>query len=832
MLQLNRILSNPFSDLATFAHPLLALLGTVFLSLLLTACGGGGSNSPEAHGDSNNTGGNNQPVAQATTPTCLAGADIPAVSGLPRVNSGARPGPDILYAPPTPAPQFENDPNSPFVAAPLLVQGQEAYVNGEYLYQDFIYDDYGSDVDNDDLNEVPATVGNSDLNGLEPRVGDIDYPTNFARFAGNAADILEIRIAQNGNGEWVYRVTLNSLIQSDTTIVALAFDTDNNNLTGTTTLNRDPNANFPGTDEVIYLFGDGAEHVAFGATNTITGLSVDTNLARNQMTVTVPVSIHNPTGSVGVTAVAGLFDSNTGGWLLPQTSGPTATMPGVISGTNQGAGGSTFDPNPSAIFNIAFRFNEPAYSLNNPVDTFQADTIRRKAPTDYENAINYDDIRNGVNRSTVPATGTQIRIYASSFSLDQQGERCSSPHAGLPAILSCEGRDLTLNDPSYFGQLQPYSLYIPTSYDASQPLPIHWAFHSNAQEHTQYNGSQYVQQIGEDYDAFVPTPLGRGPRNWYDGPAEADVFEVWADMAEHFNIDSNRVATTGYSMGGYASYRLGSLYPDLFAKAFTQVGPPGEGIWVPGSAPSEGYSTLTNLILENTRNLPYLNIAAGQDELVPYPGPQAQHEGNAAVGRDGFNQLGYRYRFVTFNSAEHYTLFLIDDYAPFADFVAETAVDRNPYHVTYSILPVEDTPDYDIVHDHAYWVSGLQIADDSPNGDFPAKATIDAFSHACGKGIPGTESGANAGQLSGLSYNEINQSWTAAADIPVENKLTLTLTNLSAASIDLPRTGLAEGAKITLDINSDSDAVLTINLSNGQQTFNVATGQQTITFSP
>jgi len=67
-------------------------------------------------------------------------------ASLPTVPSGARPGPDVLYAPAPAAPQLENrDPH--FSAAPLLVSGHEAYVAGEYLYQDFLYDDFGSNTD-------------------------------------------------------------------------------------------------------------------------------------------------------------------------------------------------------------------------------------------------------------------------------------------------------------------------------------------------------------------------------------------------------------------------------------------------------------------------------------------------------------------------------------------------------------------------------------------------------------------------------------------------------------------------------------------------------------
>jgi len=50
-------------------------------------------------------------------------------------------------------------------------------------------------------------------------------------------------------------------------------------------------------------------------------------------------------------------------------------------------------------------------------------------------------------------------------------------------------------------------------------------------------------------------------------------------VLRHYDVDTSRSAMTGYSMGGYATYRLPTLYPDLFGKAYSIVGPPGAGIW-------------------------------------------------------------------------------------------------------------------------------------------------------------------------------------------------------------------------------------------------------------
>lgn len=60
--------------------------------------------------------------------------------------SSPRPGPAILYAPPPRAPQLENAPGSPWHAKPILISGTSAYRQGEFLYQDFLFDDRGAGV--------------------------------------------------------------------------------------------------------------------------------------------------------------------------------------------------------------------------------------------------------------------------------------------------------------------------------------------------------------------------------------------------------------------------------------------------------------------------------------------------------------------------------------------------------------------------------------------------------------------------------------------------------------------------------------------------------------
>lgn len=685
----------------------------------------------------------------------------PPTPSLPSVESGARPGPDVLYAPRPDAPILANhDPR--FDAEPLLVSGTDAYRDGEYLYQDFLYDDCGANTDGAGADSQSACAG------------DVTYPTDEARYGDNAADLVEFRVASERN-RVTYRLTFNTLLAKDATIAAIAFDVDGDDSTGTDTLPRDPGAPFPGTDEVITAWGTGAEHTSF-ATGETTPLGIHTDLAANQLTITVPRTVSDPNGTWEATVATGLHDTDSGGWLRPR--------PGADDETPGGAG--PLDPTPSGIVNLAFRFDEPVLGENTPPDTRQAEAIAAHEPTRFSRSIDFDALDAGVRRDSVPEHGTTIRMFPSRLDLG-------------------EGRDLDGGFPQYTGQLQPYSLYVPESYQPGEPTGLTLALHSLGQRYWQYNGSIGVQQIGEARDNIVATSFSRGPDGWYQHEAEYDVFEMWNDIARHFTLDPDKAAISGYSMGGYATYRLGTLYPDLFGTAFSTVGPPGDGIWLPPAAPTGGIETLTNMWLENARNVPYLNVAAGEDQLVPIVGPRAQNLGAPEHGIRGFDQLGYRFRFVVYQPADHFTLAALGYDIPMAtDFLGEARVDRNPHHVTFARVPASDDPELGLVHDHAYWVAGLRLADPSASGGTPAKGTVDAFSHGFGRGDAPSTSGADAG-VEPLPYTEANRTWGEHPDIPVANRLELELSNVGSVELDLARARLDARERLTVTTTADSD---------------------------
>jgi poly(3-hydroxybutyrate) depolymerase len=131
--------------------------------------------------------------------------------------------------------------------------------------------------------------------------------------------------------------------------------------------------------------------------------------------------------------------------------------------------------------------------------------------------------------------------------------------------------------PEYRGRLQPYLLIVPPG--RPRPSGLTFSLHSLGGTYTQFAvfSPNQLRQFGES--ARRPRRHSPRPRpdGWYMDHAEVDFFEVWRDVARRFSLDPGSVALSGYSMGGYGTYRLSTIMPDSFASAVSIVGPPGNG---------------------------------------------------------------------------------------------------------------------------------------------------------------------------------------------------------------------------------------------------------------
>jgi hypothetical protein len=348
---------------------------------------------------------------------------------------------------------------------------------------------------------------------------------------------------------------------------------------------------------------------------------------------------------------------------------------------------------------------------------------------------------------------------------------------------------------------------LPQSYRPGRTAGLTFALHSLSGTYTQYVVYSPGQplQFGDERDSLYVTTLGRGPDGWYTDEAEVDFFEVWADVARRFTLDPDSVALSGYSMGGYGTYKLGVQWPDLFGRAFTTVGPPGRGFWVPPNPPVPGgQASNSSLLLENARWVPYVNWAGETDDLVPIAGPRAEQA--------RFDELGLRSQLWTFPFG-HLNLAVLDRWDPAKEFLGRAQVEREPSRVDYAFMPDADRPALGLVHDHAYWVSDLRVRDRSgdPFAD-PARGEISARSLAFGEGDPVTRrvSFAHPGppRPSAVEGTE----WTEIPRRPEQNALELRLENVGSAEIDGRRARLSGQRCLRVTIESDGPARVRLSL--------------------
>lgn len=701
--------------------------------------------------------------------------------------SGPRPGPSILYQAPAVAPELTNAPGGVWHATPILVSGSSAYRQGEYLYQDFLYDDHGASGGVRDPND-PRVAGDA----FSAPNGTYTYPTGPG-YNGDAADLVEFRVKPLSDAT-AFRVTLNTLVDPSLAAFTIAIGSS---ASAVAAYPHGVQSSGP-ADRFVTVHNTYADLIPAGGTVATALPSATIDRARRQIEVDVPHTLWDPgTAAVRLSIGVGLWDKTTpdsfaGKYLIPGNSA-SATSPGGLGTLSSTAA--------SGFFNVAFRHAEPGGQGNtdpNGVnkrwwrDEAQGQALATGDMSSFHDDVDFATLAAGTNDDMnsqpqgVPLTGSMDRILSSHFETEQ----------GTDYATTCGGNAACKGE--LRGQLQPYNIYIPTKAPPASGYGLTLLLHSLAANYNQYLFSQNQSQFGErGTGSIVVTPSGRGPDAWYVEYGGADTFEAWADVASRYHLDPAYTAITGYSMGGYGTFRFGAEYPDLFYKAQPTVGPPAVGIWVPPAAPTGGVDSNTFPMLASFRNLPIVMWNMHTDELVPFVGTEYQ-------AHQGFDALGLRYEFWVFAPGEHLTLSINDQFQPMADWLGTGQVDRNPAHVTYVVNPKMTFPSIGIEADHAYWLSGLTLRDGS--GANPL-GTIDVRSEAFGTGDP-TPSGTlvdggvlTGGTIPALGYERQRQEWGAVPATPVANTLDITASNVNAVTIDVARARVS--CNPTLNIKSD-----------------------------
>jgi putative cell wall-binding protein len=673
---------------------------------------------------------------------------------LPRRNPSSlptgtpRPGPEILHEPITGSPQLEN--TGPWQAEPIMVSGTRAYRDGELLYQDFLYDD-------------TALV----------------YPDQPERYAGNAADIVEVRLRPL-DGALGIRITFNSMLEVDAVATTIALGDS----AAAQPLPHDAGAVAPGEVFVTVAGCSGSIVDAADGTTLDVVPVVTTDLQRRQVDVRVPHEAFDLRGrtELRVAAAAGLWDADAGRYLRP-------------------------DPTLPAFFNVAFRqYGE--WTQNTWMDVEQNEALAAADLSPFFATVDLTALADAVDDDLgdhpggVPASGPMNRILVSRFE-PVQGRGSDSAGGGIVGNFRCDPPECT---PQLSGRLQPYSVYVPDVAEPAAGYGLVLNLHGANSNHNHFEGGgpqppELWRFLAEDAGrpSIMLLPNARGMSYFYHGLAAADVFEAWAHVAALYDLDPDHVVQSGSSMGGFGTYKLGVQFPDLYSALFPNVGINAAAANLPplGSLAGDGGDAWR--MFASLRNVPVLASNGLDDPTVNYE--------NTRFSAQALEALGYRFDFWWFEGAAQgghaeYRHLVPEQYAA----LTAEPIDRDPRRVTYVLNDAMSEPEYGLTADHAYWLSGLALRDASA-----LFGSIDVTSHGVGTGDPEPQPAvddAGPSQAGSNPWLRRTLEWAPAPPADVADALDITAANVSAVTIDVDRARVS--CDPTLDIDSDGPLEVTL----------------------
>ncbi|CQD17116.1 Putative esterase [Mycobacterium europaeum] len=690
------------------------------------------------------------PAATAPAPP----AELVVVDGMPE---------GVPPAALRPEPQLPVPAGWPFGEEFPRTCGAGRLAGGALFWTDFLYDDHGA---------TGLPIG--DLKVQAPPRGTYVYPDGPA--ARNGADIFRVAIGLTATHTW-WRVDWNTLLDASVPIALFTLDTD----PARTAPDQWPagaGVRSAGIDMALLVSASGAALIDL-TTQSRTPVPHSVDMGSRTFLAQVPRTLLEPRGTWKVRLAAGLANAAGDGFAdVPAEHG---ALPG--------------QPN---VYNVAFRTNEqePPH-LNFWSDAAQAEALTAGDVSRFAVTVEWGRLAAGETAPEPVITGPSTRWYVSSIELGQ----------GVAAD------DILSTKPQFLGRVQPYSVCLPSSFKPGRSLPLTLLLHSLALGQSQFAAidPRLLHQVCEVRDSVVITPLARGPSTWYFDTGELDVWEVWARVAEQLGTDPNRTVISGYSMGGYAAYKLGLTYPQVFSQAVVLAGPPTCGVRllpdidIPADLDPDSPCARegdTWKLLVNARWLPYVIAHGLVDELVPFP--------SAAEQVLELDRLGYRHRFTVYPFEDHIAWVLQDK---FEDPIAhmETGLRQaDPGHITFAWHPQLVRDDLGIGPHRVWWLSGL-AADPAVTARRGAIAEVDARSYA--RPDPTHTVRHHRGVILNFDptpgvYTELD--WRGGPPVGPLPYLTLRLSGVAAITVDVQRAGLAALPASTITVATDTAARITL----------------------
>lgn len=164
------------------------------------------------------------------------------------------------------------------------------------------------------------------------------------------------------------------------------------------------------------------------------------------------------------------------------------------------------------------------------------------------------------------------------------------------------------------GQTREYRVYIPAAYDGSTPVPLVFNLHgygSNNVEQEQYGD---FRAIADTANFIIVHPMGLvdlfGSTHWNAfGTSDVDDVGFLSSLIDTiyaaYNIDGNRIYSTGMSNGGFMSHKLACLLSGRIAAVASVTG---------SITTTEIDACITN------HPMPVMQIHGTEDGTVPYEG--------------------------------------------------------------------------------------------------------------------------------------------------------------------------------------------------------------------
>lgn len=765
--------------------------------------------SPAARATSGSTSSTTRP-APGSTAAQLADS-VPDIPGLP---TGVPPA--ATATPPTPPEPTRAQ--WPFPDDFSATEGTGLVHGGASLWTDFLYDDYGG------ADQPSQSTGYSSLARAH---GGFTYP---AGDEGDTADIFRAGVGLTKTATY-WRVDWSTL-PDETKPIAEWTMTPAGAPTADTTTVWPANAGVTtssGIEYALVVTSKTADLIQAKSGNVISQFTPTVVPGANSFIVTIPRATLPVGGAWTVQLAAGVADATA-------ASFPTFETVSTSDGGYIPGGGAN-------VYNITFRRAQtqeaaqvcPEYPFdpgvlaalenglddvakttagvptvectNNWMENDQANTLVGASPdvSKYALDVDWQQLQSHAYVAAPDLHGYSNRWYMTPLDLSKYGKGINPPSG-------------TYTEPTFLGRYQPYAVEVPPSYNFADPspTPLTWILHSlddNLNQYGTLDPTQVVQEC-DQRGSICATTEGFSEGQWYYAEAEVDFWDVWRQMAGSFDLDPDATTISGYSMGGWASYKFAEEYPDLFGQALLLEGPVICGLRAYG--PLQSYAGGTQCtsdgdstpLLGNLKWIPVVMTCGLIDELVPYPGCNANAEALRAM-------TPTPYRVDEFTETEDHLVYATqNDFTQPDARLSRPAADRveNPGSFSFTFYPdlISGADGIDgagtagqIGPTRAYWVSGLS----GRNAAAGALATVSAESAAVPQPSLTASMSTSAGAPGPTGYVEQNETWTQGPTPAAAQTASLVLTDVATTTVDTVGAGLGCA---TLTVQTDGQTVLTL----------------------